>query len=278
MNHSIQSTAFIIMGIFICCALLFTMLMIILNYSKKVRQKDKTYLKALMEDRERIYQQLATELHDNIANLAATAIVLNNRLAERPEADNSVTINDLKSVLHRLHIDAHNMSRGFVSPHVAELELKEIMEQELLRLQRTTGVQTSFKRNGFVKRIPDFKKVMLYRIFQEALMNSLKHAAAQSLSVELCYHEDDSFEMNIRDDGRGFDRDDQDFREGIGISSMQERATLLKGRLSITAVKGSGTNIRFLAKRFWNKDDGSRDQALINWHFKKPPARPTIIE
>src|SRR5690606_35881972 len=114
-----QSTAFIIMGLFICVSLLFTMLLIILNYSKKVRQKDKAYLKALMEDRERIYQQLSIELHDNISNQAATAIVFSNRLSAQPEADNSATIRDLKSVLSRLHIDAHNMSRGFVSPHVA---------------------------------------------------------------------------------------------------------------------------------------------------------------
>lgn len=78
----------------------------------------------------------------------------------------------------------------------------------------------------------------IYRIVQEALNNSVKHAGARhvSLRVEQC---SEHVEITVRDDGQGFDP--ESVREGFGLAGMRERATLEGGSLAIMSSDGGPT-------------------------------------
>jgi signal transduction histidine kinase len=78
----------------------------------------------------------------------------------------------------------------------------------------------------------------IYRIIQEALNNSVKHAGARhvSLRVEQC---SDHVEVTVRDDGQGFEPGR--IREGFGLAGMRERATLEGGSLAVTSSDGGPT-------------------------------------
>ena len=78
----------------------------------------------------------------------------------------------------------------------------------------------------------------IYRIVQEALNNSVKHAGARSVSlrVEQC---SDHVEISVRDDGRGFEP--ECVREGFGLTGMRERAVLEGGSLAVTSSDGGPT-------------------------------------
>ena len=80
----------------------------------------------------------------------------------------------------------------------------------------------------------------LYRIAQEALNNALKHAHADSVTVRLRFAEG-SVELEIADNGRGFDLD---AAGGLGIAGMRERARALGGELSLSSAPGEGTAVR----------------------------------
>jgi two-component system sensor histidine kinase UhpB len=69
----------------------------------------------------------------------------------------------------------------------------------------------------------------LYRIAQEALRNVVAHAGASRAEVRLCRRDDDA-ELTITDDGRGFDVNDPERHNGLGLVSITERAKLT-GRL-----------------------------------------------
>ena len=62
-------------------------------------------------------------------------------------------------------------------------------------------------------------------------------------SSSLTGRDDEAVELEIRDDGRGFDREAARDRPGLGLASMEERATLLGGTLSVTSEPGSGTTV-----------------------------------
>jgi signal transduction histidine kinase len=78
----------------------------------------------------------------------------------------------------------------------------------------------------------------IYRIVQEALNNAVKHAGARRVSLRVDQLSD-HVEINVRDDGRGFDPGA--IREGFGLTGMRERAVLEGGRLSVSSAQGGPT-------------------------------------
>jgi signal transduction histidine kinase len=89
----------------------------------------------------------------------------------------------------------------------------------------------------------------VFRIAQEALQNALRHAQATRVTVSL-RSEDGRILLDVTDDGVGFDPDAADVRSRrLGLTSMEERAHRLGGRLEIRSARGEGTTIHLEAAR-----------------------------
>ena len=82
-------------------------------------------------------------------------------------------------------------------------------------------------------------------------MNSVKYARPSRIGVEFAFKNDSSFSVKITDNGIGFDRQAPDFKEGVGITSMRERARKLGGKLDISSCIGEGTTVCFTAPKMW---------------------------
>jgi signal transduction histidine kinase len=87
-------------------------------------------------------------------------------------------------------------------------------------------------------------KETLYRIAQEALHNTVKHARAKGVRIKMERGSED-ITLEISDDGAGFDSEG-DFPGHLGLRSMRERALRLGGTLEVDSVPGKGTRIRAL--------------------------------
>jgi signal transduction histidine kinase len=82
----------------------------------------------------------------------------------------------------------------------------------------------------------------LYRVAQEALNNALKHAQAEHVWVRL-RQTADSLELEIEDDGVGFDPAVARGQGGFGLQGMEERATSLGGQLVVRSAPGQGSRL-----------------------------------
>jgi signal transduction histidine kinase len=85
-------------------------------------------------------------------------------------------------------------------------------------------------------------KEAVYRIAQEALHNTVRHARAGKVMISLA-RDPGSTSVEIRDDGLGFDAG-ADFPGHLGLRSMRERAARIGGTLEVSSSPGSGTTVR----------------------------------
>jgi signal transduction histidine kinase len=103
-----------------------------------------------------------------------------------------------------------------------------------------------FKNSGPPASIPSEVATCFYRVAQESLQNVAKHSGATNVSVRLGF-EKGAVVLTIQDDGAGFDPKVIRGYGGIGLIGMKERAHLVKGKFTITAPLGQGTQVSLVA-------------------------------
>jgi signal transduction histidine kinase len=93
----------------------------------------------------------------------------------------------------------------------------------------------------------------LYRCAQEAIENTLRHANAKKVTMNLMA-DGDEVVLSIRDNGKGFEPQEPG-KEHLGIRGMRERVEMLGGTLAIESAKKQGTEIKITLKRNHDSSD-----------------------
>lgn len=116
------------------------------------------------------------------------------------------------------------------------------LQQRLNAVESRAGLQVRLLVDGEID-LPASLEDGLYRIAQEALNNALQHAAATSVTVRL-QRDAEGLELEVEDDGVGFDVVAAADRGGLGLASMRERAQALGSQLDIRSQPGAGTTVK----------------------------------
>ena len=124
---------------------------------------------------------------------------------------------------------------------LSELGLALALRSECNNYAQRTGIQASFSSEGIPEDLPDDISICLYRLTQEALQNAWKHAETSRVDVTVSATPD-VIVLKVEDFGKGFDPDTK-AGGGLGLVSMQERARLVGGGVSIKSKPGAGTLI-----------------------------------
>jgi signal transduction histidine kinase len=191
----------------------------------------------------------ARELHDEtLQDLGAMKMGLETaRTAGRPELlDQSVeqavdqldlTIRGLQSLITELRPAA-----------LDELGLRPALEALVERTRATSGIDVELRmelieiRGQAETQLDTEVSTTVYRLVQESLTNAVKHANADRVSVEILETGPD-LAVTVRDDGSGFEPEDRG-DGGFGLIGMDERVSLVGGRLEIDSAPGRGTTVR----------------------------------
>jgi signal transduction histidine kinase len=199
--------------------------------------------RAVSEEQARI----ARELHDVIAH-SVSVIVVQAAAAEdvfetRPDQARSALRSieqagrDALRELRRLLSGVGPDGTGDATDPQPGLERLD----ELVEPLRAGGLEVVVRREGPATRVPAGVDLSAYRIVQEALTNTLRHARATRAEVSVRYSSDE-IEVDVRDDGRARPAGDGD-RGGRGLAGMNERASLLGGSFEAGPLPGGGYRV-----------------------------------
>jgi two-component system sensor histidine kinase UhpB len=192
-------------------------------------------------------RRLARDLHDGIGqNLTA----LKHRLAQIGDALPAelkalrASLDDAVTLCSDTLDDTRQLSRLLRPPILDDLGLEPALRWLARSLGEAAGIAIAVE----IEPMPNLDgelQTLLFRITQEALNNVVKHASAHSVLVHLV-ERGGRLQLQIVDDGCGFDPERTRAVGGIGLGGIRERLQLFNGQLELRSAAGHGTRLRAL--------------------------------
>ena len=196
---------------------------------------DQALLQTQLEIQEQTLKNISEEIHDNVGQVLSLA-KLNLFTFENTSEPK---LQDTKNLVSKAINDLRNLSRSMHGDIIAQLGLQQSIANELAIIKNTRQFITKLNFSGKAYKLDQQKEMVLFRIVQEALNNSIKYSKAKNITVGLNY-ESTCFLLTITDDGTGFDTLNT---TGIGLKSMQNRSALIGAVFSLDSQPGTGTTI-----------------------------------
>jgi signal transduction histidine kinase len=214
-----------------------------------VRLKDlyeKEALLSQLEIQENTFKTIAQELHDNIGQLLSVVKMTLSILPLEEEHQAYPLVMNSQEVLHKAIADLSNLTKSLHTDRIADMGLSESIWFELHTINSAGLLKVNYTTEGSEYPFDEQKSIFLFRIFQETLNNTLKHAKATILNVSLKY-DDEFFTMSIKDNGVGFlvneKKQNTTPGSGVGLRSLYNRSGIIGAEISIDSKPGSGTSV-----------------------------------
>ncbi len=208
----------------------------------KQRKAEERAISAIIEGEERERQRIAKELHDGLGQyLSAASMNLKSVFEELPEISSRLSgaySSGLEFLNHAIS-ETRNISQNLLPKAIQDYGLELAIESLISHLKSNNEIEFYFYKNLGLAEIPDKIQINLYRIFQEAINNALRHGKPKRIDIQLVYS-DNELLLTVEDNGSGFDLADES-KFGLGIRSMRTRAGAMAADLDIVSNKGRGT-------------------------------------
>jgi two-component system sensor histidine kinase UhpB len=245
-----------------------------LRRAAKLRLRLLAQFVAVQEEERR---RVARDLHDEIGQ-SLTAVLLGLRTLQTvpPTADGRQRLEELRAAVTQALQEVRRLARGLRPVALDHLGLGPALERYAEDFTQVHGIPVKVEATGLVSGpLPAAVETAAYRIVQEALTNTAKHAAANNARVVVA-RRPSALHVLIEDDGRGFDAGAirRASAEGVclGLSGMRERAALLGGSVAVDARPGGGTRVSVSLPLA--EDDHGQDPRAAGGCPRHPPGRP----
>ncbi|GHA54106.1 sensor histidine kinase [Pontibacter akesuensis] len=209
--------------------------------------KQRQLLEATFQAQEEERRRVARDLHDEVgAMLALVKLNLHqliNNAAVKDEGLLTAGYN-IKQQLDDVLSSVRRISHDLMPVVLEKMGLAQALEALRRSFMSTGLLRITVKYNEKNRRLQAKHELLLFRMVQELLNNTLKHAQASEVTLDLFFGEDRT-ELIYMDNGKGFDlgslQNRQNTEGGLGIMSLQSRAALMGGDITITSAPGKGT-------------------------------------
>lgn len=220
---------------------------VVYRYSRRKEAQRQKELKLREEEQDKVRQRTAEDFHDEIGN-KITRINLLTMVAEKRVGDNK----ELRDLLIQIRHNTQSLYHGSKDIIWALQKESNYLKEALLRVQQNTiamlhdtGIQLQIEEEPPIREnihMPMDYGRNLILIFKEAVNNALKYSEANRLILRFYEDIDNSIVLELEDNGKGFDIDEQS--EGNGLRNMRNRSRAIKGNFSLHSLPGIGTLVR----------------------------------
>ena len=207
-----------------------------------------------MKGEEQERTRLAKDLHDGLGGMLSgikySFQTMKGNLVMTPDNHQAFerSMDMLDSSIKEMRRVAHNMMPESLVKFGLDTALKDFCND----INQSGALRVTYQSIGLENAaIEQTTAIAIYRIVQELINNTMKHASAKTAIVQVT-KADGNISITVEDDGRGFDsvilesrraRPDDQVGRGIGWSNIQSRVEYLKGKIDIQSEPGKGTSV-----------------------------------
>ena len=201
------------------------------------KQKKRDVVNAVIDAQEKERNELSAELHDNVNQLLAAAI-LYLKTAQKQEIIKESLVSQSLDYVQKAIEELRNISRNLTPSELKMNGLRAALKVFAEKLH----IPKSFEVNLTVGQLSESKitqplRLAVYRIIQEVINNILKHANATKVNISVS-DKDDILNLTVTDNGKGFDL--VSYKKGLGIINIYNRAENFGGSAEIISSPGKG--------------------------------------
>lgn len=208
-------------------------------------EKQLTATEAVLKGEEQERSRLAKDLHDGLGGMlsgikyAFQSIKCNLVMTPDNQQQFERSIDMLDSSIKEMRRVAHNMMPEALVKFGLDVALKDFCND----INQSGAINVIYQSQGLENAVIDHTtSITIFRIVQELINNTIKHAGATSALVQVD-KANGSVTLTVEDDGKGFDTNILQQSRGIGWSNIQSRIEFLKGEVDVKSAEGKGTSV-----------------------------------
>lgn len=220
----------------------------IFKYMKRVedsrRLTEKMFLNAIIQTEEKERKRFAKDLHDGLGPLLSTVKMSVSSLAQlEHDAASKKIVANTEMVINEAIKSLKEISDN-LSPHVLNnFGLLRALRNFTNKINTTKAINIKLVSNMGNERFSNNIEVVLYRVVCELINNTIKHASANTIEINM-QKESDFLSIAYHDDGKGFDKnklEELSSLGGMGFSNIYSRINSIKGDINIESEPKKGT-------------------------------------
>ena len=204
------------------------------------REFEKQLLQSQLETQEETFQQISQELHDNVGQLLSSTklllVITERQLTVVPD-----TLRTAEETLSKAILDLRSFSKSLNKEWLEQFNLIENLRAETERINTARTINMKLTCTDSYLALKAESQIMLFRIIQEALQNTIKHSEAEQVAIDISQNTDNII-VSITDNGKGFNEKSLPAK-GVGLMNMKHRTHLLGGVIEWISTFNQGTRV-----------------------------------
>ena len=199
-------------------------------------------MQAMINGQESERERIAKDLHDSLGGVLSTIKLRFDKLAHEHPVDDAESLEKLTRLIDTACDEVRSIANDLKPGSLEKLGLIEAIKDMLNRYKVDKGPEIIFQYYGFEGggQIDSNIALNIYRIIQELVNNSIKHAKCSEIFVQM-HKKGNEMTISVEDDGKGFN--ESNIKKGMGLENIKSRVNYLKGELTMDSSDQQGTAI-----------------------------------
>ncbi|MDO8970945.1 MAG: sensor histidine kinase, partial [Saprospiraceae bacterium] len=220
-------------------SLLLVIFIIRFRNQRNTNQLREAFGQDLISAQEQERQRISRELHDSVGQ---NILFVKNRLQRLSPAPEPALLSSIDTALE----EVRNIAKDLYPNQLEEYGLRSAVESLCELAQESSGVFVSSDLEGIDEKLNREARINCYRIIQECINNTLKHAEASAIRITSKRYPD-KVELVVQDNGKGFDKSLLERKAGrsFGMINMAERVKMLRGKFDLESSANKGAKFTF---------------------------------
>jgi len=251
-SQQIDVAFFLVTGIIVLLLLAAGFILFFRLYTRKIlRQQEQLLREETRHKEELLYstiepveaerKRIATDIHDEIGSIFSTLSIFVNKFGSGTSLHGDTTTKESLALIEKGMVTVRRIAHTMM-PHELEMfGLVYTVESMCEKLQAGGFIDVSFHSPHTTLHSTPQIDLAVYRVLQELTSNTIKHANARHVTIQISETEiPPSMFVLYKDDGKGIDAKALTKARGLGLKNIESRINMVKGTISYTSAPGAG--------------------------------------